>query len=259
MPNQNSIPRTPETEAQYRALRQQLNAKGVRHGKADNELAKLGFDPKVWNPHKSGGFSKVAGAVGDVGKKVAPLTAFIPGVGPVVAAGLTAATNAMGKLNDEGGLGGTKVFKDIIAPAGATYVGAKAMQGQGGFGKIAGGLGDGDGKFGFGDITSAAGKIFGGADGAFGIDDLIKVGTAGVGLYQGVKAGQQASSDSNRARNLVEQAIARSTEAANAQRAEFAANAPMRDAFRTAALNFSDSTNPFAKRGGLSQAASRAA
>jgi hypothetical protein len=255
------IPRTAETEAQYRALRQDLNARGIHYGAADRELAKLGYNADEWNPHQSGGFSKIAGGIGDVVGNVAPIASIIPGVGSGIAALATAGGKALGKLNDPGGLGGTKLFKDIALPAGLTYAGGKAIDKMGGFGKIAGGLGDGDGKFGIGDIVSGAGKILTGGDG-LDLGDLGKIAGivgAGAGVVSGVKAAKQSGKDSQRARDLVEQAIARATEMANTQRAEYGKGEAMRSTFRDAALNYGDASNPFAKAGGFSKAAGRVA
>lgn len=44
---------------------------------------------------------KALGAVGDIGKKIAPGLVFIPGIGPVAAAGVGALSAAAGTLNDK--------------------------------------------------------------------------------------------------------------------------------------------------------------
>jgi hypothetical protein len=121
---------------QARAYRKQLNAQGIHYGEADRLTEKM-FPGSIAiiNPHKAGGFSKVAGAVGDVVGKVAPFTAAIPFVGPGIAALATGAGKLTGKLNDPGGIKGTKVFKDVVAPAALTYAGGKLAQGFAGAAK----------------------------------------------------------------------------------------------------------------------------
>jgi hypothetical protein len=89
-------------------------------------------------------------------------------------------------------------------------------------------------------------RAIGGADG-LDIKDILGLAGAGVGLYSGVKGVQQAGQDSSRARDLVNQAIAKAGGASDRANSEFAAGAPLRDAYRTAALNFRDPSNPFAR------------
>jgi hypothetical protein len=121
----------------YQTARKALNARGIHHGAADRELAKMGFDIGTLNPHKSGGFSKVGGAIGDVVGKVAPAAGLIPGVGPLAAGALTLGSKALGKLNDPGGLGGMKLFEEGIAPAALAGGAAYGMDKLGGAGGIA--------------------------------------------------------------------------------------------------------------------------
>ena len=48
-----------------------------------------------------GWLGDLLGTIGDVGKVAAPALGFIPGVGPLAAAGIGAGAGALGKLNDE--------------------------------------------------------------------------------------------------------------------------------------------------------------
>lgn len=78
---------------------------------------------------------KAVGDIGDVGKRLAPGLAFIPGVGPVAAGAVGGLSALAGNLNDDDGFKGA--LGDTMAGAGAGYLGAKgigAMRNPGGFG-----------------------------------------------------------------------------------------------------------------------------
>lgn len=70
------------------------------------------------------GIGSALGAVGDIGKKVAPLASFIPGVGPLAAAGIGAASAGLGKLNDK---------KVTLGNTLGSVAGGAALGGAGGY------------------------------------------------------------------------------------------------------------------------------
>jgi hypothetical protein len=98
------------------------------------------------------------------------------------------------------------------------------------------------------------GPIAGGALGAImnsiGGGDAAKGGLEGFGTASTLQALLQQGKDSKRARELIEQAVGQSNEAADIAREEFRLDAPMRQGFRQGALNFADPTNPFARSQG---------
>jgi len=47
---------------------------------------------------------KIGGTIGDIGKVASPFLTFIPGVGPLAAAGIGGLSGLLGRLNDPGGL-----------------------------------------------------------------------------------------------------------------------------------------------------------
>lgn len=143
-----------------------------------------------WDKIKKG-----VGAIGDVAKKAAPFTAFIPGVGPV-AAGLLGAGGALaGKLNDDDvSLGGTLAEMGGYGAAG--YGGAKAIQSfRGGAGGGGGMRPDQPGNF-AGMMGAAGGLMPGGGGNGMDLKDWLTLGTAavgtGAGIYGDYKAGQMA-------------------------------------------------------------------
>lgn len=80
-------------------------------------------------------FSKILGGLGDVAKVAAPIAAFIPGVGPLAAAGIGAAGGALGTLNDKNkslgsALGQGALFGGLGYGAGK-LAGSNATFGQG--------------------------------------------------------------------------------------------------------------------------------
>lgn len=138
----------------------------------------------------------VLGKIGDIGKKVAPLATFIPGVGPVVAGLAGAGFAGLGKLNDQGatfgntlgsmagyGLGGYAGAKAIDRFAPTSWTGATR-----GAPSVGGGVG--------GAAVSQAANGLKGAGGGGGMDlkDWLALGTAGVGAagaaFGGYKQGQ---------------------------------------------------------------------
>lgn len=77
----------------------------------------------------------------------------------------------------------------------------------------------------------------------------LKFGPAIVGGIQAFRSSRQAGKDSDRARALQDQAVKLTSEEAKRALRAYQANAPLRSAFRTGALNFGDYTNPFARAG----------
>lgn len=208
-----------------------------------------------WDSLKKG-----AGFVGDIASRAAPFATFIPGVGPVVAAGLGAGGALMGQLNDEDGFHGaiTDVLKGgAIGGAGAFGL-DKAMPllqgipGVGGVVNAAGGAGGGG-------ILDAAKGFLSGGDG-WDVGDVGKIAGAAGGIFgakKGYDAYKQSGKDSARSRELLEGALARANSAADSAQNEFNLGADNRAAFRQGAANFRDPTNPFS--GAIAAAARGAA
>jgi hypothetical protein len=173
-----------------------------------------------------GFFGKLKGAVKGLGKiaqKAAPALAFIPGVGTLAAAGIGMAGGLLGGGGIEGaikgGLGGAMggKLKDAIGQAG----GIKGFTEQ---------------------LLKNGGQV-----GGTNWGNLLQGGLAlGTGL-QGMKASGTAAADSQKSRQLTDQAMSLASGEADRANAAWGANAGMRDAYRTSAMNFTDPTNPFAR------------
>jgi len=101
------------------------------------------------------------------------------------------------------------------------------------------------GAFG-GPLGAAAGSALGGLLG--GSPQQIAGGAfAGLTAGQMRQAIEQANRDRQRARELANQSVGFAQDAVNTQQQQFGLDAPLRDAFRMGALNFSDPTNPFSR------------
>lgn len=194
---------------------------------------------------------KFVGGVGDVVKKVSPLASFIPGVGPLAAAGLGAVGGLAGKLNDKNVTLGNTL---------GSMAGGAALGGVGGYGidKLQG-LSAANG----GGIAGAARGLFGGGGGAASNIATAAAGNAagGGGLLQqalnfaknnpelllggaGLVSGALGQHSADKTRNEA-LALARSQQD---QRAPlFAALlARMNNPTRPVSLSYRDPNNPFA-------------
>jgi hypothetical protein len=113
-----------------------------------------------------GSIKNALGKIGDVAKVASPLASFIPGVGPLLAAGIGAGGAALGKLNDK-----NVTFGNTLG----SVAGGAAMGGLGGYGidKLQGAASGGQGLAGVGRLLmgnkGAAGAAPGAARGASGI------------------------------------------------------------------------------------------
>lgn len=162
-----------------------------------------------------GSVKGVLGKVGDVAKVASPLASFIPGVGPLLAAGIGAGAGALSKLNDKhvtlgntlgsiaggaalGGLGGFGVdkFQGLAAANGGGLGGAVS-----GVGKLLGGKAGG-----------TAGSAAGGAARAPGIGGLLggalkhpELVVGGLAALQNTRQAGQAGDLRNQAVNLTMQ------------------------------------------------------
>lgn len=180
------------------------------------------------------GLGKGLGAVGDVAKRAAPLTAFIPGVGPLAAAGIGAAGGLLGNLNDKDGFKGA--LGDTITGGlvgGLGNLGIRKLRGGG----LGGLLGGGGGR-------GPMGGLLGGPGGGRKLDALdiaALLGGGAAAISAGKKQGE--------ANKLLKEAAARN-EADLQSRAQFKdallqrLGQPASKADLGAA--FADPTNPFA-------------
>lgn len=116
------------------------------------------------------------GGIGDVAKKVSPLASLIPGVGPLLAAGVGAGGALMGKLNDKHVTLGNTL---------GSVLGGAAIGGLGGYGvdKLQG-LSAANGG-GLGGAASGIGKLLGGRT-AGNVAGAVANGTGGGGGIGGL-------------------------------------------------------------------------
>lgn len=118
------------------------------------------------------GVGSVLGKVGDVAKVAAPLASFIPGVGPLVAAGIGAGGGLLGKLNDKHVTLGNTL---------GSAAGGAAIGGLGGYGvdQLQGLAGANGGGFGGG--LSGVGKLLGGTHAPGAVAGQAAGGSGGIG------------------------------------------------------------------------------
>lgn len=163
-----------------------------------------------------GGVKKGLGAVGDVAKKVAPLTTFIPGVGPVAAGLIGAAGAGLGKLNDENvTLGNT--LGGMAGYGALGYGGAKGLDALH-LGGAAGGL-----------MPKSPGIMPTPNQGGGGMDfkDWLALGTAGAGAlaggYGAYQQGKQGDAELAESKRRYDQDFAFGQQQYADQRADLAA------------------------------------
>lgn len=101
-----------------------------------------------------------------------------------------------------------------------------------------------------GPIGGAIGGALGGAlsgGGSGAAQGIASGAVGGLTLQQIKKAMDEANKDRTRARGLADRSEGLVNEAMDHSRQQWGMGAPMRDAFRTGALNFGDPTNPFTR------------
>lgn len=169
---------------------------------------------------------KVAGGIGDVVKRAAPLATFIPGVGPLASAGLGAAGGLLGQLNNKNGslMGG---LGDAALHAGIGYAGHKGIDaltgrlgggmgtGGGGGGQPGQGGGGGSSIFGPGGLTGGGpagllGSLLGGGGGGGLLGGLLSggalpLGLAGMGMIRDAGAAKKQGELRERAFKMAEE------------------------------------------------------
>lgn len=101
-----------------------------------------------------------------------------------------------------------------------------------------------------GALGGALGGLLGGGGGQGALQGGLGGGMGGFVMNQMKQANDEANKDRKRARGLADQAVNTINHGQNVTNQQWALGAPMRDAFRFGALNFSDPTNPFS-RGGM--------
>ena len=158
-----------------------LRRQGFRPGEADR-LALQAFPDVSYdelNPgHGISDFERIVGGIGDVVKFAAPAATLIPGVGPLVAAGVGAVGGLAGNLNDPDGFKGA--LGDVLlggALGGFGGLGLEKAADAGLFGKL-GSLGSGLGTA----LLGGAGS--GDGEGGGGIPNWLKllIGAGATGL-----------------------------------------------------------------------------
>ncbi len=197
--------------------------------------------------------------IGKYASKAAPFTALIPGVGPLAAAGITAATRLAAKGKK------AKLLKDVALPAAVTYGGANLLRNAGGIRGIGSRL---LGRSGTAANPGTGGR--GGGGGGLDISDLLKAaGLAGGGYaaYRGIQSSNEAGGQADELTNEFLTQARRSRELADER---YASSSSLRDP-AVAALKtrlsagprklpdigaLYDAGNPFRKKfGGQPQAA----
>lgn len=214
----------------YDAARQQLQSEidsGAAHLSGDQaafyQRDPEGFFAKYLNQSTKGKYSGVLGKVAKVAKVAAPIAAaFVPGIGPLAAAGLAAGAKAGGDVlaGEKFDLGGT------LAAGVGGYAGNTLTGGQG-YKAITGGGSS------VAPVTAVAGSGGGGGPnilsrvGDWITEDPLRAAQLGLGAVNAVQ-GQQAASKANRLRS---QSLAR-------------LNTPQREDLSTL---FADEGNPYSR------------
>jgi hypothetical protein len=126
------------------------------------------------------GVGSVLGKVGDVAKVASPLVSFIPGVGPLLAAGIGAGAGALSKLNDKHVTLGNTL---------GSVAGGAAIGGLGGLGidKLQGLAGANGG--GIGGAVSGVGKLLGGTHAPGAVSAAGQAAGGGAGGIGGLLGG----------------------------------------------------------------------
>jgi len=163
-------------------------------------------------------FRDTAGDMGDLSARAAPIAALVPGIGPVVAAGMGAVGGVMGELNDEDGFNfGQGLKTGALSAVGSLGVGklGSMVKGAGGLqgvmraapvSKLLGGGGAGGMSLPGGAAAGAGGggggfSLGGLARGALGFaKDNPELVMAGAGMVQNAR--RQAGADGLRAEAL---------------------------------------------------------
>jgi hypothetical protein len=169
-----------------------------------------------------GFLKKALKGVGKLAQKAAPVIGLVPGVGTLAAAGIGGA----GGLLSGGGFEG--MLKGAAGGAAGGLLGHTGIGGR---------------------IGQFAKNAFTGGDG-FQMGDLGRIAQfalPAMGAYQSYQASKQAGKDSQRARELHEQAMGITGEEYERAKGAWQANQGLRDQFRQIAMNFGDPTNPFTR------------
>lgn len=115
-----------EAREYMKSVQSNARAAGARH--SPEYIAAIEAQGHRYRKPEDRSWNKAIGTVGDVVGKAAPFANFIPGVGPIASAALTAGGRLAGKFNDPGGVRGTKIFKDVALPAAGAYAMGKGLE-----------------------------------------------------------------------------------------------------------------------------------